>query len=97
MDKYITNKTPNVDISLDNILKVVEEFDKHIYEATQIFLANPVDLLKINMSVIPRNAVFIGSCYMNEGTMVHVKDGGIKKDLYKFIEEHPDRVFRGKK
>ena len=97
MNKYITNKTSNVDISLDTILKVVEEFDKRIYEATQIFLANPVDLLKINMSVIPRNAVFISSFNMNEGTMAHVKDGELKRDLYKFIEEHPDRVFRGQK
>lgn len=97
MNKYITNKTSNVDISLDTILKVVEEFDKHIYEATQIFLANPVDLLKINMSVIPRNCVFISNHNMNEGTMAHIKDGELKRDLYKFIEEHPDRVFRGQK
>lgn len=97
MSEYITNKTSDVDISLDKLLKVVEEFDKHIYEATEIFLANPVDLLKINMSVIPRNAVFISSFNMNEGTMAHVKDGELKRDLYKFIEEHPDRVFRGQK
>lgn len=97
MYKCITNKTADVNISLDTILKVVEEVDKHIYEATQIFLANPVDLLKINMSVIPRNAVFISNFNMNEGTMAHVKDGELKRDLYKFIEEHPDRVFRGQK
>lgn len=97
MNKYITTKTSDVNISLDKLLKVVEEFDKHMYEVTEIFLANPVDLLKINMSVIPRNAVFISSFNMNEGTMAHVKDGELKRDLYKFIEEHPDRVFRGQK
>ena len=97
MSEYITNKTSDIDISLDKILEVIEQFDKHMYEATQIFLANPVDLLKMNMSVIPRNAVFISSFNMNEGTMAHVKDGELKRDLYKFIEEHPDRVFRGQK
>ena len=97
MSEYITNKTSDVDISLDKILKVIEEFDRHMYEATEIFLANPYDLLKINMSVIPRNCVFISNHNMNESTMAHIKDGELKRDLYKFIEEHPDRVFRGQK
>ena len=97
MREYITNKTSDIDISLDKILKMVKQFDKDMYEVTEIFLANPVDLLKINMSVIPRNCVFISSLYMNKDTMAHVKDGELKRDLYKFIEEHPDRVFRGQK
>ena len=97
MSEYITNKISDVDISLDKILKVIEESDKLMYEATEIFLANPIDLLKINMSVIPRNAVFISNFNMNKGTMAHVKDGELKRDLYKFIKEHPDRVFRGQK
>lgn len=97
MSEYITNKISDVDISLDKILKVIEESDKRMYEATEIFLGNPYDLIQIDMLEIPRNCVFISSCYVPMGEFEHVKDGELKRDLYKFSKEHPDRVFRGQK
>ena len=99
MSDYITSTYSNLDlnISLDKLLEAVEQFNESIYKATNIFLGNPFDLIKIDMNKIPRNCYFISNHNLDLGKMYKVKEGELKRDLYKFIEEHPDRVFRGKK
>lgn len=99
MSDCITSTSSNLDlnISLDKLLEAIEQFNESIYKATNIFLGNPFDLIKIDMNKIPRNCYFISNHNLDLGKMYKVKEGELKRNLYKFIEEHPDRVFRGKK
>lgn len=99
MNDYITSASSNLDLemNLDKLLGAVEQFCEHIYEATVIFLGNPFDLIKMDMSKIPYNCCFISDYRLASGKMYKVENEGLKRDLYKFIEEHPDRVFRGRK
>ena len=83
--------------SMNKFLEAVEQFGEHIYESTEIFIGNPFDLLKIDMSEIPNNCYFISDINIDRNTMFKVKDSDFKRTLYEFIEENPDRVFRGKK
>lgn len=79
------------------LLEAVKQFSETLYEATEIFMGNPSDLIEIDMSKIPSNCFFISSQYMEKGKMYKVEDGDLKRSLYEFIEKYPDRVFRGKK
>ena len=82
---------------MDKLLKAVEQFCESIYETTEIFIGNPFDLIEIDMSEIPSNCFFISEPCIERGVMYRTKDDWLKRELYKFIEEYPDRVFRGKK
>lgn len=99
MSDYITSASSNLDleISLDKLLEAVEQFSESIYKATDIFIGNPLDLIEIDMSQIPRNCYFISQHNIDKGTMLKVENEEFKRMLYGFIEEHPDRVFRGEK
>lgn len=82
---------------MNKFLEAIEQFAETIYQSTEILLANPLDLMEIDMSEIPCNCYFISDTHVERGTMFQVKDSPLKRDLYEFIEEFPDRVFRGKK
>ena len=99
MSDYITSASSSLDLnmSLDKLLEAVEQFSECIYKATNIFLGNPFDLIKMDMNEISPNCYFISDHNLDLGKMYKVEEGELKRDLYKFIEEHPDRVFRGKK
>lgn len=86
-----------IEHSMNKFLEAVEQFCEHIYEATEIFMGNPFDLIEMDMSEIPPNFYFISNHYINKGDMYKIEDGELKRSLYEFIEEHPDRVFRGEK
>ena len=94
---YVSNESSSLEISAEKLLEAVKQFSEHIYEATQIFMGNPFDLIKIDMSDIPRNCFFISNHYIKEGEMFKIEDDELKIALYNFIEKYPDRVFRGKK
>ena len=83
--------------SMNNFLEAVEQFCEHIYEATEIFMGNPFDLIEMDWSKIPTNFYFISNHYIDKGNMFKIEDGELKRSLYEFIEKHPDRVFRGEK
>lgn len=93
-----TKRNTDIDlkISLDKLKKVVEQSLEHMYEATIIFIGHPLDLIEIDMSEIPANCYFISFHYADRGTMCKA-DGDLKRELYEFIEKHPDRVLRGEK
>ena len=99
MNDYITSisSSSNLKMSLDKLLEAVEQIEERIYEATEIFLGNPFDLIKMDMSKIPRNCYFISHYGIDEGKLHKVVDGKLKRELYEFIEKHPDRAFRGRK
>ena len=79
------------------LLEAIKQLSETLYEATEIFMGNPFDLIEIDMSKIPSNCFFISSQYMEKGKIYKVEDGELKRSLYEFIEKYPDRVFRGKK
>lgn len=97
MIEYTTTNNGFVsEISMDKLTEAVEQFCEHIYETTTIFIGNPLDLIEIDMYEIPTNCYFVSNHNVDKGVMYKV-DGELKRTLYEFIEEFPDRVFRGKK
>lgn len=97
MDEYTTtNKDSTLEMNMDELLKAVECFGETVYKATTIFIGNPLDLIEIDWYEIPSNCYFVSNQHIGRGEMYKV-DGDLKRTLYEFIEEYPDRVFRGKK
>lgn len=86
-----------MDNLLDALKSAVDKFSKDLYDATEICLANPKTLLSMNMSEIPGNIWFISQEHIKDGNVVVITDAGLKREVYKFCEEHPDRFFKGKK
>lgn len=80
----------------NKLFEAIEQFSEHIYEATEIFIGNPWDLFEMDMSEIPSNCYFISDIDMERGVL-HKTKGELKRVLYDFIENNPDRVFRGTK
>ena len=97
MNEYTVNKASPLEVSVEKFLEAVEQFNEHIYHATEIFMGNPFDLIEIDMSEIPSNCYFISNNCVEKNKMYHVTDGELKRRLYDFIEKYPNRVFRGKK
>ena len=90
------NKDSTLEINMDELLKSLERFGEVVYEATTIFVGNPLDLIEIDFCKIPSNCYFISNRNIAKGEMYKV-DGDLKRTLYEFIKEYPNRVFRGKK
>ena len=97
MNECAVNMASSLDISVEKFLEAVEQFSEHIYDATEIFMGNPFDLIEINMSEIPSNCYFISNDCVEKNKMYHVTDSELKRILYDFTSKYPDRVFRGKK
>lgn len=97
MNECTINRASPLEISAEKLLEAVKQFKEHIYEATEIFMGNPFDLIEIDMSEIPSNCYFISDNCVEKNKMYHVTDDELKRMLYDFIEKYPDRVFRGKK
>jgi hypothetical protein len=97
MNECTVNKASPLEVSAEKLLEAVKQFREHIYDATEIFMGNPFDLIEIDMSEIPSNCYFISENSVERNKMYHVTNDELKRALYKFfIEENPDRVFRGK-
>ena len=86
-----------MDDSMNKFLEAIEQYCEVVYQATYIFLGNPLDLIELDLSEIPCNCYFISDNHIEKGSMFKIEDDSLKRDLYKFIEDYPDRVFRGKK
>ena len=84
------------DYNIEKLLEAVRQFSETIYETTTIFVGNPFDLIEIDMKKIPSNCFFISDHCVEQGKMLKVNNDELKRALYGFIEEHPDRVFRGR-
>lgn len=100
-----TKKTLNdaVDMKLSDLQKAIDTFSKHLYDATQIFIGHPDTLMVIDYKKIPNNYWFLADHNVEKGQLVLIKDTSgdpttfdLKKSLYEFLEEHPERFFRGK-
>lgn len=97
MNECTVNKALDLEISAEKLLEAVKLFSEHIYDATEIFMGNPWDLIEIDMSEIPSNCYFISDNCVEKNKMYHVADSELKRMLYDFIEKYPDRVFKGRK
>lgn len=97
MNECTVNKALDLEISAEKLLEAVKLFSEHIYDATEIFMGNPCDLIEIDMSEIPKNCYFISDNCVEKNKLYHVTDSEMKRMLYDFIEKYPDRVFRSKK
>lgn len=78
----------------DDFNKAVEKFDLHTIE---IFLAHPLDLLEMNMKKFPINSYFISVSTVKQGELLLIKNNELKEELYSFVKNNPDRVFRGER
>ena len=100
MSEYITNKpltASDLGMSLDKLLEAVNQLNEDMYKITKIFLGHPLDLIKLDMSEIPCNCYFVCHYGIDIGKLYKVEDGEMKRELYEFIQKHPDRAFRGRK
>ena len=79
---------------LDELLKAAKKFDLH---TTNIFLAHPLDLMARDMKQFPMDNIFISEIKAERGKILLVKDEELKKELYEFAYNNPDRVFWGEK
>ena len=85
------------DFSLDameELLKAVKKFD---LDTVNVFLGNPLDLLKMDMGKLPSNCYFISHPDCKKGELLMIKDNSLKEMLYTFAKNNPDRCFRGEK
>lgn len=84
-----------MDKLFENFMEAVYEFDKHMYEYTTIVVANPFSILELNMSDYPNSVWFISNIERLEGEYLVLKDDSeLKRMLYGFCEESPDRFFK---
>ena len=80
-----------------NVNDFKEQIEEMQYILTDIFLGNPFDLIEIDMSKVPSHCVFMSDTHNERGTIFKVNDSELKRNLYEFIKEYPDKVFRGQK
>ena len=83
--------------ALDDFKKAVEDFSEHLYQLTKIFIMNPEDIMRLDLNDFSDNTFIISVCSVEPGQAYAIQDSPLKRQLYEFIEKHPDRVFRGKK
>lgn len=74
-----------------------EQIEEMLYIMTNICLGNPFDLIEMDMTEISSDCYFISDAHIEKGTIFKVNDSELKRNLYEFIKEYPDRVFRGQK
>lgn len=80
---------------MENFIKAVNDFSESLYKYITICIANPNTLLKLDMNNFGINIWFLSDITMEEDKIMEVVSGKLKRELYKFCEEHPDRCFKG--
>jgi hypothetical protein len=81
--------------ALKNSIVTLKEMD---YANSVIILINPNDLLEFDMKDFSSDAYFVGKIEIETGTAYALKeDSELKRWMYDFAHEHPDRVLRGEK
>ena len=83
--------------ALDNLKKAVDDFSEHLYQLTKIFIMNPEDIMRLDLNDFSNNTFIISVSSVAPGQAYAIQDSPLKRQLYEFIEKHPDRVFRGKR
>ena len=84
------------EVTINQLIEIIKQLSESIYEETLIFVGNPLFLVELDMYEFPSNCYFVSSPYVPKDRVYQPK-GDWKRLWYEFIEEHPDKVFRGKK
>lgn len=80
--------------TIEEILQAAKKIVAH----TSVFIcANGLDLLELDMNDFDEDKYFISVMAIERGKAYVITDNELKEKLYKFCEDHPDRVFRGTK
>lgn len=79
---------------LNDFVNLVEDID---LKYTKIFFVHPLDLINMNMSEMPDNTIYISDSNVERGNICLVQDKELRKQLYAFAKQFPDRVSRGGK
>ena len=79
---------------LNDFVKLVEDID---LKYTKIFFVHPLDLINMNMGDIADDTIYISNIDVKRGNIYLVQDEELRKQLYTFAKQFPDRVSRGGK
>lgn len=79
---------------LNDFVNLVEDID---LKYTKIFFVHPLDLINMNMSEMPDNTIYISDINVERNNIYLVQDEELRKQLYTFAKQFPDRVSRGGK
>lgn len=77
---------------LNDFVNLVEDID---LKYTKIFFVHPLDLISMNMSEMPDNTIYISESNVERGNVYLIQDEELRKQLYAFAKQFPDRVSRG--
>lgn len=84
------------EVTINQLVEVIKQSNEFGYEATVIFVGHPLDLAAIDVYEFPSTCYFVSNQYVPKGA-IYQADGYWKRFWYEFINEYPDKVFRGKK
>lgn len=79
---------------LNDFVNLVEDID---LKYTKIFLVHPLDLISMNMSEMADDTIYISDVNVERNNVYLVQDEELRKQLYTFAKQFPDRVSRGGK
>lgn len=79
---------------LNDFVNLVEDID---LKYTKIFFVHPLDLISMNMSEMPDDTIYISESNVERGNVYLIQDEELRKQLYTFAKQFPDRVSRGGK
>ena len=85
----------------DKAKEVVNAIKKYNYDTAVIVLMNPSDLAEMSKSDFPdyefAHAHFVAERAIERGTIIMLhEDSDVKKAVYDFIKEHPEREWSWK-
>lgn len=79
---------------LNDFVNLVEDID---LKYTKIFFVHPLDLISMNTSEMPDDTIYISDSNVERNNIYLVQDEELRKQLYAFAKQFPDRVSRGGK
>lgn len=77
------------------VLTELELFAKMYTPLIMLMLANPLDLIEMDMTTTPKSMWFISEPVIERGRVSVVQDRELKYELIKFCLEHPERIWKG--
>lgn len=80
-----------------DLKQAIEEFSEFLYKTSVILIVNPEDVKLLNLNELPDYCYLVSVPHIEKGTTLLIKDSPLKKQLYDFCCEYPERIFRGRK
>lgn len=92
----MSNK-PKTNMFLAELKKSVERMKELAYQAAIIIYIHPDTLKQFNLSEFEDNVYFIEEPLLNQGDAMTINDESLKREVYNWCVNNPDKVVRGKK